>query len=65
LEPDGTAIGIKGQLEVYDDHDHSLQQRWKTHTKDNSEETKADTPATIMIARARLEPVPPPAAVMI
>ncbi|KAF3388328.1 hypothetical protein F1880_003966 [Penicillium rolfsii] len=31
-----------------------------THTKDNSDETSAATPEVMMIARARLEPVPPP-----
>jgi hypothetical protein len=32
----------------------------RTHTKDNSDETRAETPEVMMIARARLEPVPPP-----
>jgi hypothetical protein len=32
----------------------------RTHTKDNSDETRAETPDVMMIARARLEPVPPP-----
>lgn len=32
----------------------------RTHTKDNSDETRADTPEVMMIARARFEPVPPP-----
>jgi hypothetical protein len=32
----------------------------RTHTNDNSDETRAETPEVMMIARARLEPVPPP-----
>jgi hypothetical protein len=35
-----------------------------THTMDKKEATNADTPATMVMARARLEPVPPAAVVM-
>lgn len=37
----------------------------ETHTKERSDATSAETPETMMMARARLEPVPPPGAVMI
>lgn len=36
-----------------------------THTKDKKEATNAETPATMVMARARLEPVPPAAVVML
>lgn len=35
-----------------------------TYTKDMREATRAETPATIVIARARLEPVPPVAVIL-
>lgn len=32
----------------------------ETYTKDSSDDMRAETPEVMMIARARLEPVPPP-----
>lgn len=52
--PVKTEISLKVGLSFGCEH------KIKTHTRDNNDDTSADTPEVMMIARARLEPVPPP-----
>lgn len=55
-------LQVKERISVKANKNLEFAAKWKleTHTRDSSDDTRADTPDVMMIARARLEPVPPP-----